>query len=421
MKRKNIAIVGSGISGLTAAYLLKDTHDITLFEANSYIGGHTNTITVESHGKTFDVDTGFIVHNDKTYPNFVRLLEELDVAVQPTEMSFSVKDEVNNLEYNGGSLAKMFAQKSNFVKPSFFRMINDIIRFNKHSRLLLEPGNESITLGEYLKDENYSRPFIEQYLLPMGSAIWSTVPQDMLLFPAQNFIRFFLNHGLLDIKDRPQWKTIIGGSKTYVNKMTKSFKERIFLNTGVKAIRRDGRGVQLILNDGVTTKFDEVVIATHSDQALRMLEMPTHAERRILGAIPYQKNTAVLHTDVSLLPKRKLAWASWNYHIAKNTQGRTALTYNMNILQRLDARDVFNVTLNRHDDIHPDKILKVIDYHHPLFTSEGIDAQRHKHIINGVNKTWYCGAYWGNGFHEDGVVSALEVVEGINGKAKRAA
>ncbi len=413
MEKKNIAIIGTGISGLTAAYMLHRTHEITVFEANGYIGGHTNTIEVEENGSIIPVDTGFIVHNEKTYPNFIRLMNELGVKVQPTEMSFSVKDEVHGLEYNGGSLNKMFAQRRNLIRPSFYRMIKDIMRFNREARDLLESGKDSITLGDYLKDGGYSREFIEQYLIPMGAAIWSTVPEDMLLFPALNYIRFFMNHGLLDLKDRPQWKTIVGGSKQYVDKMTAGFLDRIYLNSPVVSVRRLPSHVEITVEGKRPQHFDEVIIAAHSNQALKMLVDPSPIETKLLGAIPYQENIAVLHTDTTLLPTRKLAWASWNYHIAREQSGRVALTYNMNILQRLNTNKVYNVTLNRYDEINPDNIIRVIRYEHPLFTSEGIAAQQQKHLVNGVNRTWFCGAYWGNGFHEDGVVSALDVVESL--------
>ncbi len=413
MMRKNIAIVGTGISGLTAAWLLHKDHDITVFEAGSYVGGHTNTIDVDMGDEQHAVDTGFIVHNERTYPNFIKLLKILDVPVQDTEMSFSVKDEINRLEYNGGSLNKMFAQRRNLFRPGFHRMIGDILRFNKEARELLATENSEITLGDFLNAGGYSTSFRDQYIIPMGAAIWSTVPSDMLKFPAKFFIRFFANHGLLDLKERPQWRTIVGGSREYVRKMIAPFEDRILLNTPVEAIWRfDNGGVKLKTPDGFHS-FDEVILATHSDQALAMLADATDKEREILGAIPYQENVAVLHTDESVLPKRKLAWASWNYHIYDSLNSRVALTYNMNILQRLQSKYTFNVTLNREEVIDPDKVIRVITYHHPLFTLNGIAAQERKHEISGVNNTWFCGAYWRNGFHEDGVVSALDVVQGL--------
>ncbi len=413
MERKRIAIVGTGISGLTAAWKLHEQHDITVYEAGDYIGGHTNTIDVELDGEHQAIDTGFIVHNDRTYPNFIKMMDELGVETQYTEMSFSVKDEKTGLEYNGGGLNKLFAQRRNLFRPSFHTMIRDILRFNKEARALLEEENDGLTLGEYLKAEGYSRQFVEQYITPMGSAIWSTQPDRMLEFPARTFVLFFRNHGLLDLKDRPRWKTIVGGSREYVKKMTAAFRDTILLNTPVDSIRRMNGQVYVKAHGREIETFDEIIIAAHSNQALAMLADPSEDEKRLLRAIPFQENIAVLHTDTSVLPKRKLAWASWNYHITEAQENCVALTYNMNILQRLQSKYVFNVTLNRQDVINPDKVIKAIRYEHPLFTPEGMAAQANKHLISGVNHTWYAGAYWRYGFHEDGVVSALDVVDGL--------
>ncbi|NQV43187.1 MAG: FAD-dependent oxidoreductase [Candidatus Marinimicrobia bacterium] len=412
--KKNIAIIGSGISGLTAAYYLQNRYSIQMYEQGSYIGGHTNTIDVQIGGKNLAVDTGFIVHNDRTYPNFINLMQTLGVDTQPTEMSFSVKDELSGLEYNGGSLNKLFAQRSNLLNPGFYKMIGEILRFNKQARAFLNSDDHTTTLGAYLRENKYHQGFIDKFLIPMGASIWSTAPEDMLGFPARAFINFFQNHGLLDLKNRPQWRTIKGGSREYVKKLIQGFEDRIHLNTGVKRIERQSEKIKLHFEDGSSEEFHEVIIATHSDQALAMLENPNKKEVKLLGAIPYQENTAILHTDASLLPKRKLAWASWNYHLSAHDTPSVALTYNMNILQSLDTREVINVTLNKQDQIDPAKIHKVIRYHHPLFTAEGLAAQKEKHTINGVDRIWYCGAYWGNGFHEDGVVSALDVIQGMD-------
>ncbi|MFC1563632.1 NAD(P)/FAD-dependent oxidoreductase [candidate division KSB1 bacterium] len=408
-KRLSIAVIGTGISGLTAAYLLHQKHDIKVFEANSYIGGHTNTIDVVTSKKTYSVDTGFIVFNERTYPNFISLLNRLGVASQPSTMGFSVSAEKTGLEYSGTSISTLFAQKKNIVSPSFYRMLKGILRFNREAPKLLNSNDDLITLGEYLLSNNYSKEFIDHFIVPMGAAIWSTVSDKMMDFPAVTFIRFFKNHGMLSFKDRPQWRVIKGGSKQYVKKLISGFQDSININTPIVSIRRLENGVDVETGNGKTERFDKVILAVHSDQALNMLEDPTDEEKRILSAIPYEENIAVLHTDTSVLPYRKKVWSSWNYHIWDNRKDKVSLTYNMNILQNLKSNDVFCVTLNAGDEIKPGKILKTINYHHPRFTVESILAQKEKHLISGENNTYYCGAYWHYGFHEDGVNSALEV------------
>ncbi len=387
-----------------------------MFEADTYVGGHSHTVDLEVPEGTLSVDTGFIVHNDRTYPNFVKIMDQLSVATQDTEMSFSVKDERTGLEYNGGSLNKLFAQRRNLFRPAFIQMIREILRFNSTAKQFLNSKDQTTSLDDFLKQHHFKQIFIDKYLVPMGASIWSTVPADMLLFPAHAFIRFFLNHGLLDLQNRPQWKTIQGGSKAYVKKMTEGFRDNIHLHRGVHSIKRSKAGIQLQFKDGSMQAFDEVIIATHSDQALTMLAEPSPDEQRLLSAIPYQENMAILHTDPDVLPKRKRAWASWNYHLTREEQPLVALTYNMNILQQLETREVVNVTLNRLDAIDPDQVKRIISYHHPLFTREGLAAQQQKSLISGKNHTWYVGAYWGNGFHEDGVVSALDVVQHLGGQ-----
>ena len=406
-----VAVIGTGISGMLAAYLLAPEHDLTVFEANDYIGGHTNTIKTEMDGKPYAVDTGFIVYNDWTYPNFIKLMAKLGVESQASSMSFSVKCEKTGLEYNGTSLNSLFAQRVNFLRPSFYLMIRDILRFNRESVSILDTGNESVTLGEYLRENGYSKQFAEHYIIPMGSAIWSAAPEDMLKFPLYYFVRFFKNHGMLSVNERPQWRVIRGGSSRYVAALTQGFRDRIRLNSPVQAVRRFPDGVEVTPKNGKPEKFDKVIIAAHSDQALKMLADPSVDEKKILGAMPYQENEAVLHTDASLLPKRRLAWASWNYHLLASKQARVSVTYNMNILQTLDSPRPFCVTLNRTPDIDPAKILRRITYHHPVYNAGSIEAQKHHALINGVNSTYFCGAYWGYGFHEDGVKSALEVAK----------
>ena len=404
-----IAIIGSGISGLTASYLLNKKHNITLFEKNDYLGGHTHTHDITIGEKNFSVDSGFIVYNEKTYPNFIKLLDILNVERQKTTMGFSIKSEVKNLEYAGNSIKSVFAQKRNYFRPSFLRMLIDIIRFNKKAKADLFMSSQ-VTLGQYLDQNSYSKTIINHYIIPMGAAIWSTTAKLMMDMPALFFIRFFSNHGLLQIKDRPGWWVIKNGSKEYVKKLIETFQERIRMKSEIKTIKRLA-GKIIITHAGSHEEetFDAVVIATHSNQALELLADATEKEQTILGAIPYQTNSALLHTDTSILPKRKLAWSSWNYYLDQDEHKPVMLTYNMNILQRLDSDETFCVTLNSNDLIDQNKIIKELNYEHPLFTSESIKAQARKNEISGVNNTYYCGAYWRNGFHEDGVVSALDV------------
>lgn len=405
-----IAIIGSGIAGNTLAHHLHKHHEITVFEAGSHIGGHTHTHDIEHKGRRYSVDTGFIVFNDRTYPNFIALLNELGVDWQASDMSFSVHCEKTGFEYNGTSLNTLFAQRRNLFKPSFYRMIGEIMRFNKSSLELLAEGPE-IRLGDYLARGKYSQQFIDYYIIPMGSAIWSTEARQMLDFPARFFVRFFHHHGMLTVNDRPQWRVIKGGSARYVEALTASFRERIRLDTPVEHVRRLKRSVRVKPLNGPEETFDWVFFACHSDTALTMLKDPSAAEREILSAIPYQENSVYLHTDRSLLPRRKLAWAAWNYHVTAAPIDRVAVTYNMNILQGLDSPEPLLVTLNHTRNINPAHVIKRLTYHHPLYTTAGTMAQARHAEISGINRTAYCGAYWRNGFHEDGVVSALTALE----------
>ena len=415
----DIAIIGTGIAGLTVAHGLHRRHRVTMYEAADWIGGHTHTLDVTVQGRDYAVDTGFIVFNDRTYPNFVRLLDELGVASQPTTMSFSVRCPRTGLEYNGNNLNTLFAQRRNLLRPAFYAMLRDILRFNREAPRLLE-HSETPTLGEYLRAHGYGSGFVEHYLVPMAAAIWSAEPARMLEMPAPNFIRFFRNHGLLSLNDRPQWRVIQGGSREYVKRLTAPFRDRIRLACPVRRVRRLPNRVELVTAAG-TESYDQVVFATHSDQALGLLADPGRAERAVLGAIPYQDNSVVLHTDTGLLPRRRLAWAAWNYHLAGPPRQGATVTYNMNLLQGLDAPETFCVTLNHDHAIDPGRILARMHYQHPLFTPAAVAAQARHGEINGVNRTWYCGAYWGNGFHEDGVVSALRVVEGLGAEERLAA
>ena len=405
-----IAIIGSGISGLTSAYLLNRNHDITVFEANDYIGGHTHTHNIKIKDKEYAVDTGFIVYNERTYPNFIKLLDTLGVERQLSTMGFSVKSASEDYEYAGESLNSLFAKRSNIFRLGFLRMLYEMYRFGKKSDSTGLGLDVSITLGTYLRNENYSNEFINYFIIPMGAAIWSTPANKVLDMPAYFFIKFFYNHGMLEIINRPKWWVIKDGSSAYIKKIIKGFESKINLSSPIRTVSRLDNGIEIeTANSKKPLMFDAVVFATHSDQALGMLKDPTEKEKDILSSIPYQKNEVLLHTDSSVLPKRKLAWASWNYQLDSNPESPVVLTYNMNILQSLDCDETFCVTLNDHQSVDKSKVLKKITYHHPLFTVKGIEAQKRKLEISGVNNTYYCGAYWHNGFHEDGVASAIEV------------
>ena len=411
-----IAIIGAGISGLGCARQLSAyNHEVSVFEAEKRIGGHTATYDVKLGTRRYAIDTGFIVYNDNTYPNFIELMKTLGVATRPTSMGFSVSDETTGLEYAGENLNTLFAQRRNLVSPRFLRMVRDILRFNKQSVADLEAGRLATdqTLGEYLDQHGYSEAFARQYLLAMTSAIWSADFTDSRDFPVEFFIRFFKNHGLLQVNDRPQWRVIEGGSREYLRPLVDSFKGQIHVNHKVASIKRKLEGgVEIAFHNGNTAQFDQVVIATHSDQALSMLGDATQLEREILGAIPYRDNDVVLHTDDRLLPRNKMTWSSWNYRLKPGTN-RAVVTYNMNILQGIEAPETFCVTLNDTDSINPARILGRFNYAHPQFTVDGVKAQRRWEEINGVNSTWFCGAYWHNGFHEDGLSSGLRVAEAI--------
>ncbi len=406
-----IAVIGTGIAGNVAAHHLAREHEVTVFEADDRIGGHTNTVGVEHGGRTYAVDTGFIVFNERTYPNFIELLDALGVASQDSDMSFSVRDEKTGFEYNGSNLNKLFAQRSNLFRPSFYRMISDILRFNREAPRLLEPDAPPLSLEDYLAREKYSSEFIEHFIVPTGAAIWSAKPAVMAKMPASFFVRFFDNHGMLSVNDRPVWRVIRGGSNAYVEKLVAGHRDRIRLNAPVVSIRRSAEHVEVKVQGQESERFDHVFIACHGDQALQMLADPGMREEQVLGKFHYQQNEAVLHTDDSLMPKRRRAWAAWNYHLTVSGQERVALSYNMNILQSIEAPVQFCVTLNHTQAIDPDKIIQRFEYRHPVFTPESVAAQEFQAEINGLYRTYYCGAYWRNGFHEDGVVSALDALQ----------
>ncbi|WP_039992502.1 NAD(P)/FAD-dependent oxidoreductase [Paraglaciecola chathamensis] len=415
---KRIAIVGSGISGLTCGHLLHKNHDITIYEANDYVGGHTATKDVTVKGRDYAIDTGFIVYNDWTYPHFIKLMNKLGVKSQPTEMSFSVKNETQNLEYNGNTINSLFAQRRNIVRPLFWRIVKDILRFNKLCKSQnVDALPQQQNLFGFLTEHRFSDAFIYNYILPMCAAIWSTSVEDIKAFPFKFFLRFFNNHGLLNITDRPQWYTLIGGSREYIAPLTEGFEKKIMLNAAVTSVAKTELGYQVNSLRG-SREFDEVIFACHSDQALAMLDNQDIPQREtinhILGAIKYIPNEVVLHTDESVLPKRKLAWASWNYSIcdAQNAHLSPAvLTYNMNILQCIDSSTTFCVTLNDRQSINDKDILGVYHYAHPQFNDDAIEAQARRSEISGVAGLHFCGAYWFNGFHEDGVRSALDVCQ----------
>jgi predicted NAD/FAD-binding protein len=407
-----IAIVGAGIAGLTAAHYLHPEHDVTVFEAGDKAGGHTNTIAVSRDDGEWAVDTGFIVFNDRNYPHFTALLEELGVAWQPSEMSFSVAATGYDFEYSGTPRG-LFGQRSNLTRAWFLRMVREYRQFNSDARDLLRTGDSTTSLGEFLEQRGYSQPFIDRLLVPQASAVWSADPRRMWSFPAGFLCEFFDNHGMLALTGRPKWRTVKGGSQRYVDALVVPLHDRIHTGAAVVAIERDPGGVDITVAGAEPQRFDEVVIAAHSDQALAMLADPTPAEHELLTAIPYEPNEAVLHTDRSLLPRRRRVWSSWNYHLLDEPTGKSTVTYHMNTLQALDAPHEFCVTLNQRERIDPDRVVRTITYSHPVFTPTGIAAQRRRAEISGVNHTHYCGAYWGWGFHEDGVVSALNVVREI--------
>ncbi|RQM57568.1 NAD(P)/FAD-dependent oxidoreductase [Aeromonas enteropelogenes] len=411
MKRK-IAIVGSGISGLTAGFLLHKLHDITLFEAAPTLGGHTATVDVEQGGRRYAIDTGFIVFNDRTYPNFLALLARIGVARQPAEMSFSVKSP-QGLEYNGHNLDTLFAQRSNLLSPRFYGFVAEILRFNREARAwlvdhqTLDVGSE-LTLGDFLQAGEFSDYFARHYILPMGAAIWSSTLADMRAFPLGFFLRFFAHHGLLEVANRPQWYVIPGGSREYIGPLTAGWQSQIRLACPVAGIRRVTNGVIVQSRDG-EEHFDEVILACHSDQTLALLADASERERAILGAMPYQANDVWLHTDATCLPVRRKAWASWNYQLSDDDGARPLVSYNMNILQGVSSPDPFCVSLNPAGRVDESKVLRRFVYHHPVFNQSSIAAQQRRPEICGQRHTHFCGAYWYNGFHEDGVRSALDV------------
>ena len=411
--RLKIAVVGGGVAGVTAAYILQHAHDVTLYEKNSYVGGHTYTVKVD-HGpdEGIAVDMGFIVLNNQTYPTFTRLLNQLEVPVRTSEMSFSFVCEKTGLEYAGTSLGGLFAQKRNLFRPTFLKMLAGIARFGKESRKSLETGELTVmSLGEYLEKHCYSPSFISDYLLPMASAIWSTPAGEILHFPAETFVHFLRNHGLLSFKDRPLWQTVSGGSSAYIQAFLKKFQGRVLLSAGVSEIQRRDGEITIRTSSGETERFDRVVLGTHADQSLRLLENPTSDEKSMLGAWSYQKNLAVLHTDTSFLPSRIKARASWNYRRIPDTgiKAPVSVTYWMNRLQGLNTHEDYCVTLNPARSIPQSRVIREGEFEHPLYSFQSVATQKDLPSLNGKNNTYFCGSFLGYGFHEDAVKSGVQV------------
>jgi predicted NAD/FAD-binding protein len=404
-----IAIVGAGVSGLACAHRLAPGHDVTVFEAAGYAGGHANTVRVDLPDETHWVDTGFIVLNDRNYPSFERMLAELGVATQPSSMSFSVSDEHGGFEYNGASPNGLLADRANLVRPGFRRMVRDLLRFNREAPALVGLNGSGPSLGQFLDEGGYSREFVERLIVPQASAVWSADPAQMWSFPASLLAEFFDNHGMFGFSGRPRWSTVVGGSRSYVEAITRPLGERVRLNTPVRRVERLEDRVDVTPVGGEPEEFDEVILAVHSDQALALLADPTDAEAEVLRAVTYQPNEAVLHTDRSLLPRRRRAWASWNFHLLDEPVAGTTVTYRMNSLQSLRSRHQICVTLNRSERIDPDTVIGRYRYAHPVFTHEALAAQGRWEEISGRNRSHFCGAWWGYGFHEDGVKSALDV------------
>ena len=412
MEDMRIAIVGSGISGLVAAHLLHREYEIVVYEAGARLGGHTNTISVEAPDGPHAIDTGFIVFNDRNYPHFEALLRELGVATQPSQMSFSVADERGGFEY-AGTPRGLFARPSHLVSPAFLGMLREWRRFNREARERVGMNGGSPSLGQWLEQRGFSRHFVERLIVPQVSAVWSADPEQIWSFPAGFMAEFFDNHGMYSLRNRPRWRTVDGGSQSYVEAISAPWRNRVRLAAPVRSIERLPGAVRIEAEGCESEQFDQVVIATHSDQALALLADPSEAEREILGAIPYQRNETVLHADASLLPRRRAAWASWNFHLPERPVGRTTVTYWMNNLQRLRAGREYLVTLNRSEAIDPARVIRRIAYEHPVYTPEGVRAQARHGEISGLRRTHYCGAYWGWGFHEDGVRSAIRACAAI--------
>lgn len=407
-----IAVVGSGIAGMATAWQLAREHSVVLFEADSRLGGHTHTHTVQRDGRSFQVDSGFIVHNPENYPLLTAMFRELGVETQPTTMSFSVHSERTGLEYNAGTLNGLFCQRRNLLRPRFYRMVADILRFYRESPALLQGDAQGPALGDYLREHRYSPMFIDEHLIPMASALWSSPSDRVLQFPARYLVQFMANHHMLSAGARPTWRVVKGGSSAYIRALESRWRVEARLSSAVQSVRRVEGGVEITTPHYAET-FDQAVLACHSDQALKLLDQPSEREREVLGAIRYQPNETVLHTDARLLPKNPRAWAAWNAHIPAEPSADCTVSYCMNLLQGLTSREPFVVTLNRTAAIDPGKIIARMRYAHPEYTHASVAAQARRDEINGVDRIWYAGAYWGWGFHEDGIRSAIDVVRAL--------
>ncbi len=408
----NIAVIGSGVAGLTAAHILQRRHRVTLFEKNGRLGGHTNTVVIpDGPDAGTPVDTGFIVMNHRNYPLLTRLFEQLGVELRDGNMSFGYHDRPSNLQYCGNGLGGLFAQRANLVKPSFLRMVRDVARFYKTAeRDLTEHNLIDESLGDYLKRHSFGTEFIEHHLIPMGSAIWSTPCEQMMGFPAQSFLQFFHNHGLLSIKDRPQWKTVVGGSGDYIARMQENWQQvDVRLDANFAGLKRDAEGIEISFKSDPVERFDHVVVATHADQALRLLSDPTKEEKQALGCWTYSKSRTILHTDESVMPPIRTVWSSWNFQRLEGA--RTSLTYHMNRLQGLETAKQYFVSLNLPEQ--PKGIIREFNYEHPMFTREALEQRPQLKQLSGQNNTSFAGSYFGNGFHEDAVRSGVEVAKGF--------
>ena len=407
-----IAVVGSGIAGMATAWQLAREHSVVLFEADARLGGHTHTHTVQREGRSFQVDSGFIVHNPENYPLLTAMFRELGVETQPTTMSFSVHNARTGLEYNTGTLNGLFCQRRNLLRPRFYRMVADILRFYRESPALLQGDAQGPALGDYLREHRYSPMFIDEHLIPMASALWSSPSDRVLQFPARYLVQFMANHHMLSAGARPTWRVVKGGSSAYIRALESRWRVEARLSSAVQSVRRVEGGVEITTPHYAET-FDQAVLACHSDQALKLLDAPSEREREVLGAIRYQPNETVLHTDARLLPKNRRAWAAWNAHIPAEPSADCTVSYCMNLLQGLTSREPFVVTLNRTAAIDPARILARMRYAHPEYTHASVAAQARRGEINGVDRIWYAGAYWGWGFHEDGIRSAIDVVRAL--------
>jgi predicted NAD/FAD-binding protein len=414
VKPQRIAVIGAGIAGLHTAWRLAPDHEVTVFERHAHAGGHAHTVDVSWQGRAYAIDTGFIVFNDVTYPHFRAMLHALDVRAQPSSMSFSLRCERSGLEYNGTSLDTLFAQRRNLLRPAFLRMLLDILRFNTRCRELLERDADGLILEDYLAAGGYSRAFIEQYVLPMGRAIWSAEADAILGFPARFFVEFFDRHGFLNVNDRPAWHSVAGGSRTYVRAIERRLGNRLQLSAPVQSIRRTPRGILVQRSGFEPERFDAVFLACHSDEALALLADPTPTERTVLGALPYVRNLVTLHTDERVLPRTPGARAAWNYHLRATPKQPVAVTYDMNVLQALEAPVRFLVSLNYDDHIAAAQIIDRFEYAHPVYRPDGVAAQHRHRELNGRSGTYFCGAYWRYGFHEDGVASSIAAIAHFN-------